>query len=76
MTQPVIQNTIQTIEIDGIGGMTVTSPVSDGNGNYIREIRVIGVIDSNYASAPVIFTLRVTSPSQSNVAITTPTLSF
>jgi hypothetical protein len=50
--------------------------VKDTDGNYVREIRIVGNVDSNYPSAPVVFTLRITSPVQANVAVSTPNLTF
>jgi hypothetical protein len=76
MAQPSISNIQQKIEIDGAGSVAVTDIATDSNGNFVREVRVLGVIDADNPSAPLVFTLRLSSAAAANIQIATPAASF
>ena len=76
MPQPSFVATVQKFEIDNVGGVYITDPVSDGNGNYVRELRVVGVVDANNSSPPLVFTLRLSSSVAANIHLATPVLNF
>ena len=76
MPQPSFVTTVKKFEIDNVGGVSITDPVSDGNGNYVRELRVVGILDANNPAPPLVFTLRLSSSTAANISLATPILNF
>jgi hypothetical protein len=62
------------IGVDQVESIVVTASASDGNGGFIRAIRIYGA--PNGTNAPPVFTLTLTSSDASKIAVHTGDLTF
>lgn len=70
-----IETTKQTVKITGIRDITVTDTVDDGEGGYLRSIKVTA--DTSEAGDPAqVFELLIGSDVEGDLDITTPALTF
>jgi hypothetical protein len=66
----------QTLIVDQVADVVVSSIVDDGSGTgtYVRAISVFGA--PNGTNGPAVFVLQIKSTTAANLDISTPTLTF
>jgi hypothetical protein len=64
----------QTIKVTEVESIEITDIVSDGDGGYVRVLRVFGTI-ADTPDVPII-ELRLHAAAEDNIEITTPELNF
>lgn len=68
-----ISTIVETVLVDGVGEVIVTPIVPDGDGAFVREIRLV---DQASPIANPIFILRMRAPTADLLDLTTPALTY
>lgn len=63
------------LEINDVSDILVTSIVSE-NGEYVREIRIMGTSSDTDTGVPLTLTLRLKSPDKTSISFVTPELEY
>lgn len=66
----------QTLLIDGVTDIVVTTAEQDADTEWVREIRVFGEPLIEGGTKPVVVTLRLKSPVKEDINVTSPPLDF
>lgn len=69
----VLTTTNQTIEIAEVTNVVVTEAIDDGEGGFVREIRIFGYQGDQF---PAVLTARIKSANKAGIELTTPALDF
>lgn len=76
-TSSIISTLAQTVGVDGVGDIVVTTIEQDpDSGDYVREIRIFGLPTVAGANKPLVLTLRLRDSDRAAIAITVPSSDF